>query len=242
MDTEEFVVGDLPALPASPVSQQGGGDGRRESFLKHMINFDDSTRSEIFNISQYGVLGVVPVVCLLKLVKHYFPDANEDKSTFEITFETIIELVFILLSVFYIHRLICYFPTYSGKAYAKADLTQSALFFLVLLLTMQTKLGTKVNIVFSRLTNTMEGYSNYAPSASAPTGPPTVMNMMPELSMSAPEPPPTARMPGIIPSSKPGGISDREVPDTGGDMSPGSYAGGDSLMPFSSGGLSGSAY
>ena len=50
-----------------------------------------------------------------------------------------------------VHRIITYFPTYSGFKYDQLILTNVILAFLILVLSIQTKLGLKVNILYDRL-------------------------------------------------------------------------------------------
>ena len=50
-----------------------------------------------------------------------------------------------------VHRVITYFPTYSGFKYENLTLTNVILAFLVVVLSLQTKLGIKVNILSDRL-------------------------------------------------------------------------------------------
>jgi hypothetical protein len=59
-----------------------------------------------------------------------------------------------------IHRVITYFPTYSGFKYENLVLTNVILAFLVLVLSIQSKIGMKVNILFDRLIELWEGPSS----------------------------------------------------------------------------------
>ena len=145
----------------------GGSGGSGGAFLSHMFRFDADTKSDLANILQYGAIGAIPVILMLKIVKNYFPDVVATKSTAELTFECVAELAFILLSVYFIDRFASFFPPYSGHRYERLDLTQTILVFMVVLFTIQTKLGTKMNIVLDRITNNLEGYSNSKPAEKA---------------------------------------------------------------------------
>ena len=50
-------------------------------FLSHMLLFDSKTKVDLLNLAQYALLGVGPVVLMLKTIKNYFPNANESKGT-----------------------------------------------------------------------------------------------------------------------------------------------------------------
>ena len=83
----------------------------KPTFLNHMLRFDDETKHELSNIIQYVVLAIIPIVTVNKLMKKYIPDADEEKGTFEISFEILIQLIVLLIAIYYINRLIIYIPT-----------------------------------------------------------------------------------------------------------------------------------
>ena len=56
-----------------------------------------------------------------------------------------------------IHRVITYIPTYSGFKYEDLALTNVILAFLVIVLSIQSKLGIKVNILVDRLSDLWNG-------------------------------------------------------------------------------------
>ena len=150
--------GNLSESTSEP-GQTGGGKRQSGGFVQYMLNFDYKTKSDLLNLAQYSLLGIGPVILLLKFIKNYFPTANDAKSSPELAFECTLEIVFILFCIYYIHRFICYIPTYSKVAYEHVNFTQSILTFLVILFTIQTKLGTKLNILINRITNVIEGYA-----------------------------------------------------------------------------------
>jgi len=59
-----------------------------------------------------------------------------------------------------IHRVITYFPTYSGFKYDHLTLTSVIIAFLIIVLSIQTKMGLKVNILFDRLSELWNGSSS----------------------------------------------------------------------------------
>ena len=73
-----------------------------KSFFKHVFNFDDDSKSEILNILQYSVIAIVPVVILNKTMQKYVPEADDKKSSLEVTAEILIQIIvmFIGLDVF----------------------------------------------------------------------------------------------------------------------------------------------
>ena len=151
----------------SDPAQVGGGGGSGGvragigGFFNYMFNFDQKTKGDLLNLAQYSLIGVCPVILMLKLIKNYFPNASESKGSPEIFFECTLEILFILFCIYFIHRFICYVPTYSGVKYDGVNFTQSLLLFFVILFTIQTKLGTKLNVLIRRTTNMVEGYTSY---------------------------------------------------------------------------------
>jgi hypothetical protein len=62
-----------------------------------------------------------------------------------------------MISVFFIHRLVTYVPTYSGASYGEFNLFNGLLLFLVVMLSVQTRAGQKVNILMDRIVDYYEG-------------------------------------------------------------------------------------
>ena len=87
----------------------------------HILKFDSENKSALLNLFQYVILAVVPVVMILKLVKEYIPEDDEKKDTLEILLEIIIQLGVLFTAVYFIDKIIRYFPTYSGVAYQKLN-------------------------------------------------------------------------------------------------------------------------
>tara|TARA_B100000902_G_scaffold118494_1_gene119043 strand:- start:519 stop:980 length:462 start_codon:yes stop_codon:yes gene_type:complete len=56
-----------------------------------------------------------------------------------------------------IHRGVTYLPTYSGYLYESLNLTSVVLAFLVIILSLQTKIGIKVNILWDRVLDIWNG-------------------------------------------------------------------------------------
>ena len=129
----------------------------KPTFFNHMLRFDDETKHELSNIIQYVVLAIIPIVTVNKLMKKYIPDADEEKGTFEISFEILIQLIVLLIAIYYINRLIVYIPTYSGTDYPDMNITPLLLIFLVIVLSLQSKLGEKINIIVDRISDLWEG-------------------------------------------------------------------------------------
>ena len=130
---------------------QEAKDNNKKNFLSHVFSTTEEGKAEILNVVQYSVMGVVPIVILNKCIQRFIPEADPDNSSLEILAEILIQLVIMFCGIIVIHRVITYFPTYSGFKYENLVLTNVILAFLILVLSIQTKLGLKVNIIVDRL-------------------------------------------------------------------------------------------
>jgi hypothetical protein len=129
----------------------------KTGFFKHVFNFNDESKEEICNIVQYAITALVPVVVLNKGMQRFVPEADEDKGSLEILAEIVIQITVLFMGILFIHRIITYIPTYSGAKYGDFNVTNIILATLVIILSLQTKLGEKVSILVDRLTELWEG-------------------------------------------------------------------------------------
>ena len=120
------------------------------SFFNHVFSTTEEGKAEILNVVQYSVYAIMPIVLLNKTIQKFIPEADIEKSSLELLAEIFIQIVVMFIGVVLIHRLITYFPTYSGYKYEPFNLTTVILAFLVIVLSLQTKLGIKVNILVDR--------------------------------------------------------------------------------------------
>lgn len=131
--------------------------GGKATFFTHVFSTSEESKAEIFNVVQYALLAIIPIVILNKLVQKFVPDVSEDASTIELLAEVIIQVLVIFIGLVIIHRIITYIPTYSGFKYEPFILTNSVLAFLVIVLSLQTKLGLKVNMLYERVVSMWAG-------------------------------------------------------------------------------------
>lgn len=130
----------------------------RKSFTDHVLNFDDATKFELMNIGQYTVLALIPILMLNKLIHVYSPEADDTKHSAEIALEVISQTIVLFIGMFFIHRLITFVPTYSGENYKEMNILSPALGFMVIVLSIQSRLGEKMNILYERFMELL-GYS-----------------------------------------------------------------------------------
>lgn len=140
-------------------------DSNRKSFLSHVFSTTEEGKAEVLNVVQYATLGVIPIVILNKLIQRFIPEADPDKSTLELLVEIFIQLIVMFCGIIVIHRCISYIPTYSGFKYESLTLTNVILAFLIIVLSIQTKLGIKVNFLVDRLSELWNGSSSSSSSS-----------------------------------------------------------------------------
>lgn len=139
---------------------QETGHETKKTFLNHVFSGTEEGKAEILNVVQYAGMGVVPIVILNKLIQRFIPEADTDKSSLELLAEIFIQLVVMFCGIIVVHRMITYFPTYSGFKYESLTLTSVILAFLIIVLSIQTKLGIKVNILVDRANELWNGSSS----------------------------------------------------------------------------------
>jgi hypothetical protein len=140
----------------------GGAPEYKKTFFNHVFSTTEEGKAELLNIVQYSSIGVLPVVLLNKLVNRVIPDADTDKSSLEILVEILLQLILMFVGIVLIHRIITFIPTYSGFKYEHLALTNVILAFLVLVLSIQTKIGIKTNILVDRVSELWNGPSSSA--------------------------------------------------------------------------------
>jgi hypothetical protein len=135
-------------------------NSNKKGFLKHIFNFDEESKEDMLNIIQYSLLALIPIIILNKAIQRCIPEADDQKGNIEIVAEILIQVIVLFLGILIIHRIITYFPTYSGTKYDKFSVTNIILAVLIIILSLQTKLGEKVSILIDRLIEIWDGNVN----------------------------------------------------------------------------------
>jgi hypothetical protein len=129
----------------------------KPGFFKHVFNFNDDSKNDMMNIVQYAAIALVPVVIMNKVMQKFVPEADEEKGNVEILAEVFGQVFIMFLGILIIHRIITFIPTYSGAKYADFNVITIILAMLVIVLSLQTKLGEKVSIIVDRIMELWEG-------------------------------------------------------------------------------------
>ena len=130
----------------------------KNGFLNTVFNFDEENRGEMMNIIQYTILAIIPCLLILKACKYIFPGEDESKGSIEIFIEAFFQISFILITLTLIDKMVKYIPTYSKIPYlGNTPFPTFSLPFIFLLLTMQTKVAGKINILLERCMELIQG-------------------------------------------------------------------------------------
>jgi len=129
----------------------------KDGFVKYLFDLDEDNKHELINLVQYAVIALVPILLILKAIKHFIPEEDETKGSLEIMAETIGQVIFMVGSIWFLDRIIRYIPTYTGATYGSLHPTSFLIPLLLILSTMQTKFGAKINILFDRAIDAWNG-------------------------------------------------------------------------------------
>ena len=126
-------------------------------FFSYVFNFDSENKHRIMNMLQYTLLTIIPVLLILRGIKHIIPEDDDSKGTLEILAESVGQVILIMLAIWLTNKIINYIPTYSGEEYPKFNEITFVIPFIIILATMQTKLGAKFNILIDRFMQLIGG-------------------------------------------------------------------------------------
>ena len=136
----------MDKISESVKSMEHGGAG----FFNYVFNFDTENKHRIMNMLQYTLLTIIPVLLILRGIKYIIPEDDDSKGTIEILAESVGQVILIMLAIWLTNKIINFIPTYSGEEYPKFNEISFVIPFIIILATMQTKLGAKFNILIDR--------------------------------------------------------------------------------------------
>ena len=139
---------------ANSASKLNGGE-LKTGFVEYITTISSNEKAQLLNMLQYGGLAILPLLVLLKFMKMYVPEEDPIKGTPELVIEILLQLGVILLAFFFIHKLICYVPTYSTVEYGNFNLLSLVVPVFFLMFALDTNVGAKLNVVFDRLLVTL---------------------------------------------------------------------------------------
>ena len=83
-------------------------------------------------------------------MQSFVPEADDEKGSIELLAEIVIQVIVMFLGILITSRIVSFVPTYSGMKYEKVSITDIILAVLMITLSLQTKLGEKVSIIYDR--------------------------------------------------------------------------------------------
>ena len=79
----------MDKISESVKSMEQGSSG----FFTYVFNFDTENKHHIMNMLQYTLLTIIPVLLLLRGIKHLIPEDDESNGSFEILAESVGQII-----------------------------------------------------------------------------------------------------------------------------------------------------
>ena len=143
---ESFISGGAPVIPSSS-----------STFFSKIFSTSSESLSEIYNPIQFAILSFLPLYLLNKSIAMLFPEPNFDSSSLVILAEIIFQILVMIVGIVIIYRFVDYFPTYSGYKYESLSINGPITILIIILLSIQSKLGIKTNILAERFNDLWNG-------------------------------------------------------------------------------------
>jgi len=181
---------DAIEITAKDTANAGGG------FFKQVFRLNEDSQGEVLNMMQYVAIGLIPAILVIYVIRYYVPDPDDDKGSLTILAEIFAQTFTMLLGIYFIHRIIIYFPTYSGIKYERFHIINILMVFVMILFSIKTKLGEKAQILVERAVDMWSGNGTKAgPAQGQGQGQvrvtqPITGSMASGVPMTAPPPPP----------------------------------------------------
>ena len=179
---------DAIEITARDTASAGGG------FFKQVFKLNEDSQGEVLNMMQYVAIGFIPAILVIYVIRYYVPDPDDDKGSLTLLAEIFAQTFGMLLGIYFIHRIIIYFPTYSGIKYERFHIINILMVFVMILFSIKTKLGEKAQILVERAVDMWSGNKG-GPAQGQGQGQvrvtqPITGSMASGVPMTAPPPPP----------------------------------------------------
>ena len=180
---------DAIEITAKDTANAGGG------FFKQVFKLNEDSQGEVLNMVQYVAIGLIPAILVIYVIRYYVPDPDDDKGSLTILAEIFAQTFGMLLGIYFIHRMIIYFPTYSSIKYERFHIVNILLVFVMVLFSIKTKLGEKAQILVERAVDMWSGNGGNKAQQGQGQGQvrvtqPITGSMASGVPMTAPPPPP----------------------------------------------------
>ena len=131
----------------------GGGLQQGKGFINHVFNFDNDTKVEFMNITQYLLFVLIPLSFINKFIEGVIPKPDESRGSIELLIEVLGHSFLLIATVFLVDRIAHYIPSYSGKQLNPISLATLVIVFV--LFTGKTK--QKMDLLHSRVMSSWNG-------------------------------------------------------------------------------------
>jgi hypothetical protein len=128
-----------------PVTNQG--------FFSYVFKLSKFKQEDLLNVMQYTALSILPIMLFLYYTKKYFPSITHEDSSLYLFTLTFVELIFMIVGIFFIDRIINFIPTFSGKYYEVINLTNVILIFVIFMLISRAGFRERTSILLYRFDN-----------------------------------------------------------------------------------------
>ena len=88
-----------------------------KGFFSWVFFMDEKIKIELINIGQYIGLALFFFSILIYLMNLYLPTVNDTDTSIEIIIKLLVFVYILFYSIYFINRIICYIPTFSGHYY-----------------------------------------------------------------------------------------------------------------------------
>ena len=137
-----------------------GGAQASKSIFGHLFVFDTPYKNDILNVLQYSFISLIPLVALTRFIQYIIPEASHHGGSLEIVMEVIGQVSLLVIGLILVHRFTTYFSTYSGEPYPQHSIICFVLGMLVVLISLHSRLGDKINILVDRVYDKWNGTSS----------------------------------------------------------------------------------
>jgi hypothetical protein len=72
----------------------------KKGFVKYVFNFDEESKTDLMNLIQFSLIGLVPLIVLTKAIDKYAPMADDTKGSVEILAEIVIHTTILFICLF----------------------------------------------------------------------------------------------------------------------------------------------
>lgn len=124
-----------------------------QGFFPYVFMLTKFKRDDLLNIVQYMTLSIVPIILLMYFLKKYLPSVTHENSSLYILVVTTIEMIIMVIGIFFIDRIINFIPTLSGKYYEIINLTNVIIVYVLVMMMSQAGYRERIAILLYRFDN-----------------------------------------------------------------------------------------